>query len=233
LTTSNKATLEKLDSLGSNHAIHLTNVKKTITEENLNLKVLIDEKERLFQEAQKNSNLNDLRKKSDDISKLKKSCHPGFVVSFDNIDIHQQRRNMTSSEQNSDFHWVNHKMVENRVSGNHLESTKPTADIMYVKNIEFLPSVAENNQQRMDYIILTSRILTEYIDALKTLKDVCVMHISHMYSKDLSKTSKKVYYVPYLTFFICYVVLTLYCQLYNWGAAITIACIFRFFEFEF
>jgi hypothetical protein len=63
LTTSNKATLEKLDSLGSNHAIHLTNVKKTITEENLNLKVLIDEKERLFQEAQKNSNLNDLRKK--------------------------------------------------------------------------------------------------------------------------------------------------------------------------
>ena len=32
---------------------------------------------------------------------------------------------MTMSSQNSDFHWVNHKMVKNRVIGNHLDSTKP------------------------------------------------------------------------------------------------------------
>ena len=37
---------------------------------------------------------------------------------------------MTMSSQNSDFHWVNHKMVKNRVIGNHLDSTKPAANII-------------------------------------------------------------------------------------------------------
>ena len=83
-------------------------------------------------------------------------------------------------------------MVGNRVSGNHLDSPKPTADILNVKNIAFLPSISDNNQQRMDYIILVSIILTEYIDSLKPLKAVCVMHIPHKYFKDMSKVSKKV-----------------------------------------
>lgn len=48
---------------------------------------------------------------------LKKAAHPGFVISFDNLDIHLDRKNMTMESQNKDFHWVNHQMVENRVSG--------------------------------------------------------------------------------------------------------------------
>lgn len=197
MTTSNKATLEKLDSLGDDHDIDMRNAKKAITDENLKMKVLRDEKERVFarqqlQQQQQQSDCVDIGGISDEISKLNKSCHPGFVVSFDNVDIHQKRRNMTLSDQDSDYHWVNHKMVENRVSGNHLESTKPAADIMDVKNITFLPNIADNEKQRMDYIILTSRILTDHFDALKPLKEVCVMHIPHKYSKDLSRKSKKV-----------------------------------------
>lgn len=194
LTTSNKTTLEKLDSLGVNHDLRLTNAKETITKENVELKTLRDEKERAFelQHSKEQSTSADIKSISDKIFKLKESAHPGFIVSFDNVDIHQERRNMTISNQNSDFHWVNHKMVENRVSGNHLDSTKPAADIMNVENMKYLPSMADNERQRMDYIILTSRILTEYFDVLKPLKEVCVMHIPHKYSKQLSKKTEKV-----------------------------------------
>jgi len=44
--------------------------------------------------------------------------HPGFVIPFDNVDIRLECRNMTSTSQNKDNHWVNHCYVENRVSGN-------------------------------------------------------------------------------------------------------------------
>ena len=32
------------------------------------------------------------------------------------LDIHLDRKNMTMESENKDFHWVNHQMVENRVS---------------------------------------------------------------------------------------------------------------------
>ena len=52
-----------------------------------------------------------------EVNELKKTCHPGFVISFDNIDVHVQRPNMTMDSQNRDFHWINHQMIKNRVSG--------------------------------------------------------------------------------------------------------------------
>ena len=130
--------------------------------------------------------------------KLKESAHPGFIVSFDNVDIYQERRNMTMSSQNSDLHWVSRKMVKNRVSGDDFDSTKPAADIMTVKNLKYLPTLADNERQRMDYIILTSRILTKYFDVLKPFEDVCVMHIPHKYSKELSKKSEKIIFYLFL-----------------------------------
>ena len=83
-------------------------------------------------------------------------------------------------------------MVENRVSGNHLDSLKAKADILDIQNIRFLPSLVDYEKQHMDYVILTSRILTNYFDALSPLKDVCIQHIPHEYSKEMSQQSKKV-----------------------------------------
>ena len=103
--------MEKLDSLGVDHNIQLTDTKKTITEENCELKKLQDEKERAF--ARQGNTTVDIKGISDKISQHNASAHSGFIVSFDNVDIHQERRNMTLTDQNSDFHWVNHKMVEN------------------------------------------------------------------------------------------------------------------------
>ena len=64
---------------------------------------------------------------------LRKSFHPGFVISFDNLDF--QLKNMTKDNQNQDCHWVNHQMVKNLVSGNslHVRKTDPE-DIVNIPN---------------------------------------------------------------------------------------------------
>lgn len=98
---------------------------------------------------------------------------------------------MTATKQNRDYHWVNHKMIENRVSGNHLDSKKAKSDILVLQNLKFLPTIADNEKQRMDYIVLTSRILTDCFEQLAPLKDVCINHIPHRYSKEMSSKSSK------------------------------------------
>lgn len=123
----------------------------------------------------------------------KSKSHPGFIIAFDNIDIHLERRQMTMSAQNRDIHWVNHEMVQNRVAGNNLESQKPKANIADVPNIAFLPGMSDQNKQRLNYVILISRILVSYFECFAPFQDVCIHHIPHKYSKEQSKKSVKVH----------------------------------------
>ena len=94
--------------------------------------------------------------------------------------------------QNKDIHWVNHIMIENRVSGNHLSSEGQKANVHDVPNIQFLPNIVDQRQHRYDYVVLVSRILLNYFDAFAKFKDVCVQHIQHKYSKEMSLKSDKV-----------------------------------------
>ena len=123
---------------------------------------------------------------------FKKSTYPGFVISFDNLDFQLQRKSMSMQSQNRDFHWVNHQMVENRVSGALLDSKQPKANLQELSNLKFLPTIEDQQKQRSNYIILTSRILVQYFDALEPLKEACIYHIPHKYTKEMSQKSNKV-----------------------------------------
>lgn len=51
-----------------------------------------------------------------ELKQAKKNMHPGFIFAFENIDGKSECRHMTMVNQNLDFHWVNHKIIINRVS---------------------------------------------------------------------------------------------------------------------
>ena len=110
---------------------------------------------------------------------IQRSAHPGFDI-FDNIDIHVDRKNMTLIYQNRDFHWVNHQYIENRVSAAFLDSSRPKIPVEDIPVIQFLPSPSDQQKQRHNYIVLTSRILVEYFVASTPLAEACVQHIPHM-----------------------------------------------------
>ena len=99
--------------------------------------------------------------------------------------------------QNRDYHWVNHQMIENWVSAACQKSTGPKANLQEISNIRFLPTLEYQQCQRSNYIVLTSRILVDYFDALAPLKDVYILHIPHKYTNYMSHKSKKVSFETY------------------------------------
>jgi hypothetical protein len=201
LATSNYRTLLKLEAIGQSHDVRLHEVKDIIVNEHKAVekkKQEVNELKAIFAEQnvqskhQEESVSSKLKKATTELKDAQRKCHPGFLIAFDNIDFHMKRRSMTMTSQNRDIHWVNHVMIENRVSGNHLSSEEPKADIHDIPNIVFLPSVVDERQQRLNYVVLVSRILSDYFDAFAEFKDVCVKHIPHKYSKEMSEKSDKV-----------------------------------------
>ena len=100
MTNSNSNILAKLDHLGENHDAVLIKSKDQITHDN---KVLFTVAETCKQLSLTPGKRNELSMALQEKRDLKKSVHPGFV--------------MTLKSQNKDFHWVNHQYIENRVSG--------------------------------------------------------------------------------------------------------------------
>ena len=191
LTNANFSILRKLDELGENHDADIVQAKQQISNQNREFKTAQDKCHAAF--SRHTSHTHCFTECRDEIQsafrekcELKKAAHPGFVISFDNLDIHLDRKNMTMDSQNKDFPWVNHQMVENRVS------SAPKASLLDVCNLKFLPSMEDQKCQRLNYIILCSRILVDYFDVLAPLADACIRHIPHKYSNELSQKTKKV-----------------------------------------
>lgn len=185
-----------MDCLGKNHTSDLLEIKNEITKSNQ----IIAEKNEAFEEYEQGISqekwdggyLKIILKFTKELQELRELSHPGFIIGFDNIDQQLQRKNMTLSAQNRSYHWVNHKMITNRVSGCDLPSENPKSDIVEVPNIKFFPSYKDHQQQHLDYGILVSRILVEYFDEFKQLKAVCIQHIPHKHTSEMSKKSSKV-----------------------------------------
>ena len=116
----------------------------------------------------------------------------GFSVVVDNWDMRQEVRHMTADHQNTDIHWVNHNLVENRVSGNHLPDDGPIKDILDVENKDLIPSIADHKEMYNNYLVHIQRILTKRIPALQCLSDHVPKHIKHKHSHEMSMKSKKV-----------------------------------------
>ena len=117
----------------------------------------------------------------------------GFSVVVDNWDLRQEVRHMTSDHQNTDIHWVNHNIVENRVSGNHLPDDKPVKNVMDVENKDLIPSIADHKELYNNYLVHIQRILTKRIPSLEGLSSNVPKHIKHKHSEEMSKKSKKVF----------------------------------------
>lgn len=197
LTCSNTSTLSKLDILGAHHNEVLITAKERISQEQVKLKELTERVTDQVHacsgncledclEAQASFEAQDLLKQH------QMASHPGFVIAFDNIDLELKVKNMTMSKQNRDIHWVNHKMFINRVHGNSLPCDGPHCDLSEVSNSNSLPSIKDQKRQRFNYIVLVSRILIQYFDGFGPLKDVCIQHIPHKYSKEMCEKSTKV-----------------------------------------
>lgn len=112
ITCCNKVVLSKMDALGENFDKPLKSAQKMIEAQSIKKAELLANIKENIHSSEKVEEL------KEELESHLKSSHEGLVVGFDNTDMHLQRRNMTSTNQNTDIHWVNHNMFLNRVSGN-------------------------------------------------------------------------------------------------------------------
>ena len=114
----------------------------------------------------------------------------GFKTAFDNLDIHKEVHHMTEDHQNIDEHYCAKMSVKNRVGGNHISPIPRNMSVLGLDNSTFLPSRMDHWLQRLNYISLVSRVLRNEIPCLMHLGGE--NHISHQYSKEMSKPTEMV-----------------------------------------
>ena len=188
-----------MDIIGKDHDLCLEKIQKRITVEHIQIKGM-EENVSTLKENLNNSTFDEYIKAQTNLRNEKNKCHPGFTIAFDNIDLHLERRNMTLKAQNKDVHWVNHIMIQNRVSGNHLSHKGQRAELLDIPNIVFFPSVEDQRKQRWNYIVLVSRILVDHFSVFSSFKDACIRHIPHKYSTQMSNKSSKVNIIFFLDY---------------------------------
>ena len=196
ITCSNVRIRAKFDLLGENHGKEITDLQLKMSKEE---EVVAEKEKRVATLVEMCSSpghacspqcVEDTTQAKRDVKQAKLDMETGFAIAFDNIDGRCERKHMTKDNQNLDFHWVNHKIIINRVSGNGLDTS--IRDIRGVSNIQFLPTVQDQKHQRHNYIVLVSRIIVEHLECFSFLKDVCIFHIPHKYSKEMARKSETV-----------------------------------------
>eukprot|EP00795_Rhopilema_esculentum_P004039 gene4039-20214_t len=120
-------------------------------------------------------------------------CDTGRKIVLDNIDYHQVTHDMTEEHKDNDVHYCSHMATENRISGCHLDDTKPRGDLMSLENGIFSPSKCEHQSQRENYITLVSRYITDEIKCLEFLQCVVTRNIPHRYTEKTKQKTNTTY----------------------------------------
>ena len=71
---------------------------------------------------------------------------------------------------NQSMHWIHHIAVQDRITTYHLSNDKPDHDILQYYLCNSLPGLETQDYMRRDFIVLGSRILTQYLAVFKTFK---------------------------------------------------------------
>ena len=207
VTMSPKSINKALDLLGEDFDLPIKNWKGDITAHLENCFKLVQEgcdletrKEELVQMAAAgadveeqitavNASLSSIGEKK---QKLVENQPSSFNIVLDNVDLKVLASNMTSDEQNKDFHWCNHNAYMDRVNAAHLADISPIADLQDVPNSSFLPSITDQNLLLSDFTVLVGRVLVENFSAFEIFKDVIPLHMKHKYSEEMKKKTETV-----------------------------------------
>lgn len=126
------------------------------------------------------------------LSELESQKPESYQIVGDNVDLHVKVKHMTSERQNKSIHCFALNAIKDRIDGRHLSDDKPSRDILEMENIEFLPSVTDNQDLLYDLIPLCARIGIEKLPALKCFSNVKISHLPHRYTQEMQQKSEQV-----------------------------------------
>ena len=202
-----KSINKALDLLGDDYDLPLHNWKDSITrhlekccqkaQEGQELKTRKDELVQLVETevnvAEQLTAVNEsLSNFNEEKRKLAERRPTSFNIVLDNVDLKVLASDMTSDDQNKDFHWCNHNAYLDRVNPTHLPDDSPIADLQDVPNSTFLPNLTDQNSLLSDFTVLIGRVLVENFPAFEIFKDVIPLHIKHIYLDEMKNKTETV-----------------------------------------
>lgn len=111
----------------------------------------------------------------------------------DNIDYEIHARVQSQKHLNRSIHsWTHQFAVLDRVQDPQLDShssQKPVSDIQFV---EMLPDKDFMENLVRNWAVIVSRVVTKYLPAIRSFRDVVVRHKPYEYSKEMSQKSNSV-----------------------------------------
>ncbi|XP_076140321.1 uncharacterized protein LOC143123086 isoform X1 [Alosa pseudoharengus] len=112
-----------------------------------------------------------------------------YSIIFDNLDFFMRAHHQSTHHSNKSIHWIHHIAVQDRISTYHLSNDRPDCDILQYDLCNSLPGPEIQDYMRREFIVLGSRILTEYLAVFKPFKILVVHHMPHQYTEDMAKCS--------------------------------------------
>lgn len=112
-----------------------------------------------------------------------------FKFVGDNVDKKVGVRDMRSDHQGSLVHMYSMLAVRSRLPPVSLSQNGVVANLRDLTFDKFLPSDDDLQKTKRNLVVLVSRVLTHYIEALKPLSKAIPGHILHQYSEQMSKKS--------------------------------------------
>ena len=115
----------------------------------------------------------------DDIRELMKTEGRPRLV-FDNFNFKILANIILPNHRNSDIHWIAHFLTFDRIPCDNLDDSKPlVSDIKLFENKEYLLDEEELKKMKSDFTILVTRILVQFLECLRPVKNEVITHIPH------------------------------------------------------
>ena len=126
----------------------------------------------------------------DDFLDGKESQQRRYILTGDNIDKNITPRDMRTDYQTQSLHYFHAYADLNRIDFTALREETPTSRLL--RNLEilaFLPSVADCQALRDNYVVLFARVICDTLSTLYPFQKSVPRHILHKYSVNMSAKS--------------------------------------------
>ena len=167
-----KSINKALDLIGEDYDLKLHEWKDSIASHMVQKKEAVEEKWRLELRKEElnelllrddvHNQLNQIQAATSDVDQkilqIQEECPSSFNIALDNNDLKVLASDMTSDNQNKDYHWCNHNGHLDRVNPLQLENGVPTVNLEALPNITFLPSLDDQNSLLSDFVVLVGRV---------------------------------------------------------------------------